>query len=191
MRTFYFYLCIIFTIVANSVKAEPFKSVPEIKDTLSVKQTRVISSKIENKFFALTEFNSALGLSKINDPISNYYVGISEVVGYRIEENLWTGVGSGILMYNGGKLLPIYLDTKYYLGDNELSSFFTLNIGSLIRISGVESTPRLFINPGYGLKFKLSQNMALITSMGILSQWEFNIKRRDSFINFKLGVAFY
>ena len=191
MIKFHFYICIVLLFITNSIKAEPFKSFLVEKAPLNVNLPKFIASKIENGLFTLTEFNSALGLSKINVSESNYYAGITEVVGSQIKKDLWTGVGSGILFYNGGTLLPIYLDTKYYLGQKELPSFLTLSIGSLIRLSGVASTPRLFINPGYGLKFKLSQNTALLTSMGILSQWEFNIKRRDSFINFKIGVAFY
>ena len=192
MKKVHVYICIIFMIAGNSVKAESLRVKDLKKDTLNGKQISVISTDIERKFFTLTEFNSALGLVSIKYPESNYYVGISEVVGYKIKNNLWTGVGSGVLFYNGGTLLPLYLDTKYFLGQKDLRSFFNFNIGSLFRLSGVEVTPRVFINPGYGLKFKLSDNTALLTSVGILTQWEIqDTKHRDSFINFKIGVAFY
>ncbi len=192
MRKLHVYICIIFMIAGSSVKAESIRINDLKKDTLNGKQISIISTDIEQKFFTLTEFNSALGLVKINVPESNYYVGMSEVVGYKIKNNLWTGIGSGVMFYNGGTLLPLYLDNKYFLGQKELRSFFNFNIGSLIRLSGVEVTPRVFINPGYGLKFKLSPNTALLTSIGLLTQWVIEgTKHRDSFINFKIGVAFY
>lgn len=65
----------------------------------------------ENRgFYAIAGLDLATGLSDVNIPYSERFAGVTAIGGYRITPVIWTGIGTGVLQFNGGSMLPLFFD---------------------------------------------------------------------------------
>ncbi len=140
------------------------------------------------KSVTINEFTSNIGLSQTTKQYAHSMIGFTTIEGIQLNGNAVVALGTGISFYNGGPLLPIFIDlrlncynyakyTTYLYGDG----------GFLFQISNKIEYSKLFINPGIGLKYELSRNLAGNFGLGFFVQqgtW------RDSFISLKLGISF-
>lgn len=145
---------------------------------------------LKTKYYNVTELNGGIGLSVVNVPYSNRFYGITTVNGLLLKNRLGLGIGIGADSYNGGWLIPVYGDARYYF-DLGLISLFAIGEGG-VKISPDDfgNKTRVFVSPGIGAALPLTTNSKIVFSAGLLSQWQFDDKRRDSFINLRLGVLF-
>ena len=99
-----------------------------------------------------------------------------------------TGLGMGISFYNGGLLLPLFLDFRHsFYNYNKYAVYLFGDAGALYEISQKIEYSKMFINPGLGVVYDLSKNFGANFGMGMFIQQG---QRRDSFISFKLGITF-
>ena len=145
---------------------------------------------LEQGFYNLTELSSGIGLSEIDIPYSGGFGGITTVNGYSINKTLKAGVGTGILFYNGGTVLPLYLDGRVYLGSGRLRPYLSGAGGALFRVGGEEASTRLFANPGIGLQIPMGIRSSLSLTAGLKSQLDQD-KLRDSFATLKVGMMLW
>ena len=150
----------------------------------------VLQPPLERGFYNLTELSSGIGLSEIEVPYSGGYGGLTTVNGYSINKSLKAGIGAGILFYNGGTVLPLYLDGRVYLGSGRLRPYLSGAGGALFRVGGEEASTRLFANPGIGLQIPMGIRSSLSLTAGLKSQWDQD-KFRDSFATLKVGMMLW
>lgn len=142
----------------------------------------------ESGFISITEIAGGFGLGDVSVDYSRSLVSFNTIAGYRINNHFLTGIGTGVHAYNGGTLIPLYIDMRYTFKDTKLTPFIVADGGVLFNLKDFASSG-LFINPAFGLTKRLNKKVSLNLSAGVLVQdaasgW------RSSFINFKGGVVF-
>jgi hypothetical protein len=142
----------------------------------------------ESGFISITEVGGGFGMGDVSSDYSRTLVSITTLAGYRINNHFITGIGAGGHFYNGGTLIPLYLDMRYTFRDSKFSPFIVADGGILFNISDF-STSGLFINPGIGLLRKLNNKTSLNISVGGLIK-ESPTGFRATFVNFRGGVSF-
>lgn len=136
----------------------------------------------------INEFTAAAGLSKINVPYSHSMVGFTTIQGVEIDGNMVIALGTGLSSYNGGSLVPLFMDfrKRFYQYGKYTYCFFG-DGGFLFKVSQRVEYSKIFINPGFGVDYEISPYFSADAGLGLLVQQG---ARRDSFINFKLGITY-
>jgi hypothetical protein len=96
-------------------------------------------------------------------------------------------VGVGVLAYNGGVTIPLYLDFRYHFNKRKFTPYLYADGGLLLKLDYLKE-PVLFINPGIGLYKSISDKFALNFGAGVFIQRDEVAK--SSFVNFKLGLIY-
>jgi hypothetical protein len=138
----------------------------------------------------ITELTYGIGLSDINVSYAKYHTGLTTVNGYQINRFWITGAGIGLLFYNDGYLVPLYLSGRfsYPAVNSRFSWYINTDAGALFYLKDFQGT-RLFVNPLVGARYTITSTLAANIGIGLFTQMGPNT-HRDSFLNFKLGVIF-
>ena len=139
-------------------------------------------------FITINELTAGVGLGVTNVPYSKSYFGFTTINGYQINKSFVAAAGTGVLAYNGGVLIPLFLDFRYRFNTEPFTPFLWADGGFLLNFKDVVNETKQFINPGVGIKYTFSRNFAANLGAGFLLQS--GAGNRDSFINFKGGVTY-
>lgn len=142
----------------------------------------------ESGYVNITELTGGFGLANTSVDYSRSLIGITNVFGYDITRNLLIGGGTGVNIYNGGVMIPLYGDIRYTFGRGKLLPYVGGDAGLLVTVEDIGSSG-LFVNPMVGLNKKLNNKFSLHAGMGLLIQ-EAPSGMRNSFVNIKGGVDF-
>lgn len=135
-------------------------------------------------YFNNTFVSGAYGLDIRSVPYSHYFYGGGMINGYVIDRRFATGVGLGLNAYNGGVMMPIYLDFRFNLKKTGLIPYLVADGGLLLNFNDMKE-PGLFINPGFGIYKDLSERIAINLGGGLFVQ---RTPFKSSFVNFQLGL---
>jgi hypothetical protein len=138
-------------------------------------------------FISINQLHFGIGLGLTEAPYSRSFFGFTTINGYQINENFVIAGGTGLSFYNGGMLVPLFLDFRYRFNINPITPYFFADGGVLLDFSGNGST-KIFINPGVGARYSLSRKVAINLDMGLLVQS--GGANRDTFITFRPGVTY-
>lgn len=140
-------------------------------------------------YVTINEFQFGFGLGDVSVPYSRSLIGFTTMHGYVINNLFTIGGGTGISFYNGGTLVPLFLDVRYHHDYNQsFVPFFFGNGGFLIDVNDFNSGTKLFLNAGPGVSYAATRNLAFNLGSGLLIQM--GNQHRYTFINFKLGVTY-
>lgn len=139
-------------------------------------------------FVNITEFGAGTGLGLVDEPYSKSFFSITTVNGYQFTRNIKAGVGIGIQAYNGGTLLPLFVDARFSLSAQKLVPFIAAASGVELSLRDLGGESRIFIHPSLGVKWVAASKLGLSLSAGILSTSGGGL--RDSFVTVKLGAEF-
>lgn len=138
-------------------------------------------------WFNNTELDGGLGMYLTFKPYSHYFYGITTVNGYVINKNFLTGIGTGINRYNGGWLVPLYLDFRYTLPRGKYTPYIFADGGFQFDVEHFKLPNSIFMNPGVGFYKIITNRLALNAGAGLfVQQYDF----RSAFINLKVGLFF-
>jgi hypothetical protein len=152
-------------------------------------------------YFNLTEAYVAKGLSYTTTPFSASTLGFTTINGYKVDENFRTGVGVGYYAYNGGGLIPLFLDLRYSFratplnykqiqsGKSKPSFFLYADGGYLINPQNIMYGTRMMLNPGVGFMKPITELISASFSIGIMTQMGDGLPK-SSFLNTKIGLHF-
>lgn len=142
----------------------------------------------ESGFISITEIGGGFGLGDVSAITSKSLVSFTTIAAYRINNHFLAGIGTGVHAYNGGTMIPLYIDMRYTFKDTKLTPFIVADGGVLFNFKDFASSG-LFINPAFGLEKRLTERVSLNLSTGILikqpPEW-----LKASFITLKGGVSF-
>jgi hypothetical protein len=142
--------------------------------------------RLNNGFVIGAELQIAEGPKVANDSVSGRFGGLTFLAGYQVARNFIASVGWGFSYYKRGVLVPLFLDFRYALSMHKISPYLYAD-GGLILNTHVFNT-RTFINPGIGVQYSVSNDLALIFSSGFwLQRGDLDL---NSFINFKAGIRY-
>ena len=115
--------------------------------------------------------------------IPRQLVTVNTIAGYRVNNHFIAGIGAGANFYNGGTMIPLYLDFRYKFNQGKVTPFFVADGGVLFDPKGLSSSG-LFINPAFGIAKKLNNKVSFHISGGLWVQ-EAPAGSRNSFLNIK------
>jgi len=161
-----------------------FCGVPDVCGQYSNKKPN--KYKDVSGFINITEVGAAKGLGRAAQDYTAEFALISNVFGHVIDLHYIIGLGVGMNSYNGGPMVPVYIDLRYRFRDMDFTPFFYTDGGALLDVSNT-SQYGLFLNPGIGFINKINYNTAFTMSVGIYEQ---TVPNNSAFINFKLGIIF-
>lgn len=140
-------------------------------------------------FVSITEFNGAPGLKDTISVNSAYYLGLTNVFGYQIDKNFFGGIGLGYYHYDGGYLLPVFLEYRYSYYLRSFTPFIYGDGGMLIHPGEFADESKIFINPGVGVSRVISRHLEANLSAGFMIQARSTLTR-VTFVTFKLGIIY-
>jgi hypothetical protein len=159
-----------------------------LDDSLTYKAT-IDTMILENtsRFINITELNGAYGLQVRDVPYAHYFYGITNVSGLYVNKHFISGIGLGILKYNEGLTVPLYLDFRYHFSKRNFTPYLYADGGLVFQLDDMDE-PMLFINPGVGVYKTISDKFALNFGAGLFIQRD--VMAKASFVNFKLGLIY-
>jgi hypothetical protein len=179
-------------------KTEAEKSNIALAKSLQEKEMKIAADSIaeankplppkESGFISITELGGGFGMGDISTDYSKSVLSINTIAGYRVNNHFIAGIGTGFNIYNGGSMIPLYLDFRYAFNEGKITPFFVADGGLLFNLNDF-STSGLFINPAFGFTKKLNNRVSFHISGGMLIQ-EAPSGIRNSFYNFKGGISF-
>jgi len=130
------------------------------------------------------ELTTGFGLRDVSLPYSKSFFGFNTIHGYQVNKQFVFAGGIGISFYNGGTLIPLFMDIRYSLKARLLTPYLYGDGGLLFNTTG---ETKIFINPGAGVRYDLDKNLGLTLATGFWTQMG---ETHDSFVNVKLGFTF-
>jgi len=147
-------------------------------------------------YVSITDLTYGYGLGSTFSPYGKQYIGFTTMHGYQlniyglhIKRSLIAGAGTGVLFYDGVPLIPLYLDFRYMWSFKKISPFIYEDNGLLMNYKEFINGTKMFINPGAGIKLKISGSLAANLGAGLFVQMGPAVSR-DSFVNLKVGVVY-
>ena len=147
-------------------------------------------------YVTINDVTFGYGLGGAKGPLSERYIGFTTLHGYqmniyslKVNQSLIAGAGTGVLFYNGGSLIPLYLDFRYILNLKKLSPYLYEVSGVLLDHKSLIPGTKMFINGGAGVKINISGSLAATLASGLFVQMGPDVPR-DTFINLKAGLAY-
>ena len=144
--------------------------------------------KKDKKYINITELGAGFGLGDVSVDFSKSLFSVTNISGYVIDKNFMTGIGTGVNIYNGGVMVPLYRDLRYTFKETKFTPFLVADGGVLLYLKDLKSTG-LFINPAVGLNKNINDKMTLHLSTGLFIQ-DAPAGTRNSFVNFRLGLSY-
>jgi hypothetical protein len=142
-------------------------------------------------YVTINELNIGAGLGATNAPYAANYFGITTIHDYQFNPVLAGGVGTGINFYKQGIELPLFADVRVRIYKKYNVTGLAFGDGGLMfnlkNSSSEKITPRLFLNPGIGVRYDVSYTMGINFGLGVMVQQN-NV--RNSYINIKLGFTY-
>ena len=189
--------------LCEDMKSESDSLNNELALTLKEKEEKILADSLaeankpippkESGFLGIAEIGGGFGLGDKSVDYSKSLLNVDIITAYRINNHFITGFGTGLSIYNGGTMIPLYLDFRYILKERKYTPFIVADGGFLFVMKDFQASG-IFINPAVGATRKLNDKLSLHLSSGLLMQSApagppyggF----RKSFINFKAGISF-
>jgi len=146
------------------------------------------SVKMMPRFITAAEILGGWGMSGTDLPFSRWITGGNVTFGMEFNKRFLAGIGTGAHIFNGGTLMPIFLEFRYGFPMRNFTPYIYSKGGPLINFSGYHHS-NLFLNAGIGLRHQLSDNLALNFGTGLYSH-NSGVSDRDSFLTLNIGLLF-
>jgi hypothetical protein len=138
----------------------------------------------------ITELNAGIGLYVINEDYAKRVVNLTSILGIGLTRNLTGGIGAGVSLYNGGTLVPLFADFRYFFNLGK-TRFFVLGEGGIFLNSNkTEDVPKYLVSPGVGLVLPVSKSLSVNLGAALFTQFRQEDFGHDSFANIKLGMTY-
>jgi hypothetical protein len=139
-------------------------------------------------YITINELTIGAGLGQTNVDYSKSFMGFTTIHGYQINKSFVMGGGTGLSFYNGGMLLPLFLDMRYRFMIDKWTPYVFGDGGLLLNFADFNNGTRMFLNPGAGVRYAFNEKFGVNFSTGFWMQM--GGSNRDTFINFKIGVVY-
>ena len=147
----------------------------------------VVMLKSNRGFITMIEYHAGLGVGNESVPFSKRFNGFNILAGYQLNRNFIIAAGTGFSLYNGGTLVPVYMDLRYSFYFSRLAPYLFADGGLLMDFSNFNET-RMLMNPGIGARYSISRNVAVNLASGILAQS--SGKTLNVFVNLRTGITY-
>lgn len=167
-----------------------------IKTLMGQPYNRQVTINPGSGYVTVNELSVGYGLGETVIDYSRYFSGFTTTHGYQlniyglnVNSSLAAGAGTGIFIYNGGVLLPVYGDGRFTMNRKRVSPYVFVRSGLLFSLRDFNGQTRLFVQGGTGLNIKIDDQFAFCVSPGLLLQMGSNVSR-DAFLSLNAGIVF-
>jgi hypothetical protein len=148
------------------------------------------SMKLQPRFISAAEIIGGPGINVTSVPYSQYVVGGNVLFGMEFNRRFLGGIGAGAQVFNGGTLVPLFLEFRYGFPVKNFTPYIFSKGGPLLDF-GSYSASNLFMNAGIGVRHQLSDNFAINFGTGLYSHNSgANTGGRNSFITVNAGIIY-
>ena len=140
----------------------------------------------EPGYITINELSYGFGLGETSPDYSKFFFGFTTIHGYQINKRFTTSGGTGILFYNGGVLMPLFIDVRFRFDLKPVTPYLWNQEGVLVNFSDFQDS-KIFVALGGGGQYAFSKNFAANLGIGGMIQ---SSGVRDSFIVVKAGVTY-
>jgi hypothetical protein len=141
-------------------------------------------------FVNITELSGAIAISDtVVGSYSDYYFGVTNIFGYQINRNFFGGIGTGIYVYEGSQLIPLFIEYKYSVYLRRITPFIYADGGVGLAPVDFSAETKIFLNPGIGMSVPFSSKLEGNLSVGLLVQSR-STSTRVAYINLRLGITY-
>ena len=155
---------------------------------LLIGQTGVQSSR--PGLMNITELNTGIGLYAIDRDYAKRVVNLTSILGIGLTKNLTGGIGVGVSLYNGGTLVPLFADFRYFFNLGKTRFFAFGECGILLNSAKTEGGTKYLVSPGAGLVLPVSKSLSINLGLALFTQFRQEDFGHDSFANIKMGVTY-
>ena len=145
--------------------------------------------KTNRGLIAMVEYHGGLGVGTADTSYSKSFHGLNALIGYQLNRSFIIAFGTGVSVYNGGALMPIYGDMRYTFLLDKIAPYLYGDAGLILSFYDLNKT-RIFLNPGMGARYSLSRRFALNIAAGIFIQSGTSGAGQDAFVNLRTGVTY-
>jgi hypothetical protein len=153
----------------------------------------VVMLKSNQGLITMMEYHMGYGMGDENIPYSKGFKGFDVLVGYQINRSFIIAAGTGVSVYNGGLLIPLFMDLRYTFYFSRVAPYLFADEGVLMKISSFDESV-IFMNPGIGARYSISRKIAVNLATGILIQSGTTAMsgsmKQAVFINLKAGIVY-
>ena len=131
------------------------------------------------------------------EDISDLFVSAEYIAGYRFNNYLFLGGGTGLewCIYGGDLAIPIYANARLYLlPKSRWQPFVSLSLGALVPLAvgwnyryNYDGT-QLHINPTIGVNYRINNKYSCYLNLGYMPRWLYYYN--DPCLTIRLGFTF-
>lgn len=140
----------------------------------------------EPGYVTINELSAGFGLGETGPDYSTRFFGFTTIHGYQINKSFTTSGGTGILFYNGGALVPLFVDVRFRFNLKPITPYLWEQTGVLFNFSDFKNS-KFFVAFGAGGQYAFTKKLAANLGVGGMVQ---SSGVRDSFIVVKAGVTY-
>jgi ribulose 1,5-bisphosphate carboxylase large subunit-like protein len=173
-------ICALFIFIFNAADAQ---------------RRRPITLNTGSGYVTINEMTGGYGLAGTSSDYADYFYGFTTTHGYQwnmrglgVNQSMSGAMGAGILIYESGKLFPLFGDLRFTINRAKVSPYFMARGGMLISSENFDKLTQLFINAGAGVNIKIIGNLAVNLGPGLLVQAGGGA--RESFVTMNAGIWF-
>ena len=149
--------------------------------------------KSNRGLISMMEYNGGMGFGDVSEPYSKMFNGFNILVGYQLNRSFIIAAGTGVSVYNGGSMVPLFWDLRYTFYFSRLAPYMFSDFGMLMKFSNFDESV-VFMNPGIGARYSVTRQIAVNLATGIFVQSGTNAPTgtmtQAAFINFKAGITY-
>ena len=104
------------------------------------------------------------------------FLNLEYIAGYRFNDYIFTGGGTGLEWYmNGGALaMPIYANARIFLlPKSRWQPFISLSLGAIVPIAASGSKYQPHINPTVGVNYRINNKYSCYINLGYMPRWTY------------------
>ena len=116
----------------------------------------------------VNEFTYGYGIAGTTMAYSEQFYGFTTSHGYQLNiyglnrsNHLFIGLGTGVLFYKEGNLVPLFADFRYTWDKKKIEPFIFGNSGVLFGVKDLDENTKLFINGGGGIRYRIDDVICL------------------------------
>jgi len=166
-----------------------------IFNAADAQRRRAITLNTGSGYVTINEVTGGYGMAGTSSDYADYFYGFTSTHGYQwnirglgVNQSMSGAMGAGILIYESGKLFPLFGDLRFTINRSKVSPYFMARGGILISSENFDKLTQLFINAGAGINIKIVGNLAVNLGPGLLVQAGGGA--RESFLSFNAGIWF-
>ena len=137
----------------------------------------------------ITELNFGIGLYRLERDFSKRIFNLTSICSIGLARNFSGGIGVGVSLYDGGTLVPLFADFRYFTKIRKARIFIFGDGGILLNSANTTNGFKFLVSPGAGVIFPVGNNLSLSLGAGIVTQLMKGFDH-DSFAIIKPGMIY-